>query len=111
LTSSVAVSSLEEMMEADETLQVDETARPIEPTRHGEDPASVIDRQALHEMLSSAVDDLPERDRIVVGLYYQDELTLREIGEVLDVTESRVCQIHSQAITRLRTSVEKMLDE
>jgi len=55
------------------------------------------------------VDQLPERDRIVIGLYYQDEMTLREIGEVLDVTESRVCQIHTQAITRLRTAVKSKL--
>lgn len=111
LTSSMAVSSLEEMMEVDETLQVDETALPGEPTDLGEDPAEVIDREALHDLLTLAVDGLPERDRVVIGLYYQDELTLREIGEVLDVTESRVCQIHTQAIARLRTSVSKMLDE
>ncbi|MGM0492936.1 MAG: sigma-70 family RNA polymerase sigma factor [Armatimonadota bacterium] len=110
LTSSMAVSSLEEMMEVDETLQVDETALPGEPTLHGEDPAEIMDREALHELLAMAVDDLPERDRVVIGLYYQDELTLREIGEVLDVTESRVCQIHTQAIARLRTSVETMLE-
>ena len=111
LTSSMAVSSLEEMMEVDETLQVDQTALPGEPPPRGEDPAEIMDREALHELLAMAVDDLPERDRVVIGLYYQDELTLREIGEVLDVTESRVCQIHTQAITRLRTSVEKMLEE
>lgn len=111
LTSSMAVSSLEEMMEIDETLQVDETALPGEPQSRGEDPAEIMDREALHGLLSRAVEDLPERDRIVIGLYYQDELTLREIGEVLDVTESRVCQIHTQAIARLRTSVESMLEE
>lgn len=111
LTSSMAVSSLEEMMEVDETLQVDETALPGEPTSRGQDPAEIVDREALHGLLARAVDDLPERDRIVIGLYYQDELTLREIGEVLDVTESRVCQIHTQAIARLRTSVTGMLED
>ncbi len=111
LTSSMAISSIEELMEGEETVQTDASARPIEPTRHGEDPADVIDREALHEMLAEAIDDLPERDRIVIGLYYQDDLTLREIGEVLDVTESRVCQIHTQAITRLRTSVKRTLDQ
>jgi RNA polymerase sigma factor for flagellar operon FliA len=111
LTSSMAVSSLEEMMEVDETLQVDDTALPGEPTPRGEDPADIMDREALHDLLARAVDDLPERDRVVIGLYYQDDLTLREIGEVLDVTESRVCQIHTQAIARLRTRVETMLEE
>ncbi len=109
LTSSMAVSSLEEMVEADQALEVDETALPGEPTTHGEDPADIVDREALHDLLAQAVDGLPERDKIVIGLYYQDELTLREIGEVLAVTESRVCQIHTQAITRLRASVETML--
>ena len=108
-TASLAVASLEELMEADETLQVDEDSLPLEPTSIGDDPAEVVDRQALQELIAHAVDDLPERDRIVIGLYYQDELTLREIGEVLDVTESRICQIHTQAITRLRVSVEMML--
>ncbi|MGI5818253.1 MAG: sigma-70 family RNA polymerase sigma factor [Armatimonadota bacterium] len=111
LTSSLAVSSLEEMMELDETLQVDQTALPGEPSSRAEDPAEIIDRQALHDLLARAVEGLPERDRIVIGLYYQDELTLREIGEVLDVTESRVCQIHTQAIARLRTTVKSMLEE
>lgn len=110
-TASVAVASLEELMEADESLQVDEDALPLEPAAIGEDPAELVDRRALQDLIARAVDDLPERDRIVIGLYYQDELTLREIGEVLNVTESRVCQIHTQAITRLRTSVESMLEE
>lgn len=110
LTSSMAVASLEEMVEADQSLQVDETALPGEPTSHSEDPAEIMDREALHELLAMAVDGLPERDKIVIGLYYQDELTLREIGEVLDVTESRVCQIHTQAIARLRASMKTMLE-
>ena len=52
---------------------------------------------------------LARRAKKKIRLYYQDELTLREIGEVLDVTESRVCQIHTQAITRLRTAVKSKL--
>ncbi len=110
-TASMAVNSLEELMEGDESAQIDEDGLPIEPSSLSEDPAEVVDQQALKELIARAVDDLPDRDRIVIGLYYQDELTLREIGEVLDVTESRVCQIHTQAITRLRTKVEMMLDE
>ena len=110
LTSSMAVSSLEEMVESDQALQVDETALPGEPAAHGDDPAEIVDRQALHDLIARAVDGLPQRDRIVIGLYYQDELTLREIGEVLEVTESRVCQIHTQAIARLRASVKTLLE-
>ncbi len=109
-TSSMAVSSLEELMEGDEAVQVDSDALPFEAGSIDGDPAAVVDRRALQDLVARAVDDLPHQDRIVIGLYYQDELTLREIGEVLDVTESRVCQIHTQAITRLRTSVESMLE-
>lgn len=111
LTSAMAVSSLEEMVEAEETVGGDEAAARGEPSCEGEDPAEIVDREALHELLARAVDDLPERDRVVIGLYYHDELTLREIGEVLEVTESRVCQIHTQAIARLRSSMKMMLGE
>ncbi|MDH3547602.1 MAG: sigma-70 family RNA polymerase sigma factor, partial [Gammaproteobacteria bacterium] len=50
-----------------------------------------------------AIDKLPERERLVLSLYYERELNLKEIGQVLEVTESRVCQIHGQAVLRLRT--------
>ncbi len=107
---SLAVASLEELMEGDETSETEEEHLPGEPQSWGEDPAEIVDRSALQSLLARAVDQLPERDRVVIGLYYQDELTLREIGEVLDVTESRVCQIHTQAIARLRASIQEMLD-
>jgi RNA polymerase sigma factor FliA len=53
---------------------------------------------------------LPERERLVMSLYYDDELNLREIGEVLGVSESRVCQIHGQALTRLRARMTDWAD-
>jgi DNA-directed RNA polymerase specialized sigma24 family protein len=52
-----------------------------------------------------AVQGLPERERTVVTLYYYEELTLREIGEILDLSEGRICQIFGQAVVRLRTSL------
>ncbi len=108
-TSCMAVASLEELMEQEESLQPTEADRPIEPSGDDCDPARILDDEALKQLIAEAVDELPERDRVVIGLYYQDELTLREIGEVLDVTESRVCQIHTQAIARLRTAVRNKL--
>lgn len=108
-TSYMAVSSLEELMEQEETVQPTELDRPVEPSASDDDPAHIVDEEALKDLIAEAVDQLPERDRVVIGLYYQDELTLREIGEVLDITESRVCQIHTQAVTRLRTAVEDKL--
>jgi len=102
-TSSMAVSSLEELMELTESTHGSVEESLIEPEAIAEDPAQIVDEAALKELLAEAVAQLPERDRIVIGLYYQDELTLREIGEVLEVTESRVCQIHTQEL-QSRTS-------
>ena len=48
------------------------------------------------------IDQLPEKEKLVIVLYYYENLTLREIGEILDVSESRVCQIHTKVVTRLR---------
>ena len=52
--------------------------------------------------LAEAIEDLPERERLVMSLYYDDELNLKEIGAVLKVTESRICQMHGQALVRLQ---------
>ncbi len=72
-----------------------------------ENPAAVLDREALLDCVAAAVERLPEREQLVVGLYYQEELTLQEIGDVLGVTESRICQIHTQAVARLRASLHR----
>ena len=55
--------------------------------------------------MSEAIRTLPEREALVMSLYYEEELNLKEIGEVLGVTESRVCQIHGQALSRVRSRV------
>jgi RNA polymerase sigma factor for flagellar operon FliA len=56
-------------------------------------------------MLVKAITQLPDRERMMMALYYEQDLNLREIGEIMDVTESRVCQLHTQAIARLRSQV------
>ena len=66
------------------------------------DPASDYEDFRLGSAVGEAIARLPERERTVLALYYDEELNLREIGEVLGVTESRVCQIHAQALVRLR---------
>ena len=68
----------------------------------GTNPLDLIEDADLRSTLIDAISDLPEREKLVMGLYYDEELNLREIGEVLGVSESRVCQLHSQAISRLR---------
>ena len=73
----------------------------IEDTQ-GEAPASALDQSEMREMIADAISRLPEREKLVITLYYYEELTLREIGEVLGVTESRVSQLHTKAILRLK---------
>jgi RNA polymerase sigma factor for flagellar operon FliA len=73
----------------------------IEDTQ-GPEPQSALAQTELREALGEAIARLPEREKLVVTLYYYEELTLREIGEVLGVTESRVSQLHTKAILRLK---------
>jgi RNA polymerase sigma factor FliA len=68
-----------------------------------EDPAQVMDATDLKDRVADAIARLPEREKLVVALYYYENLTLREIGEVLGVTESRVSQLHTKAVLRLRS--------
>ena len=68
----------------------------------GPKPADVLDETEMRETLAEAIARLPEREKLVVTLYYYEELPLREIGEVLGVTESRVSQLHTKAILRLK---------
>lgn len=82
----------------------------FEPESEGEnrlpgsepDPLERLQEEGFREALAGEIDRLPEREKLVMSLYYDDELNLREIGEVLGVSESRVCQLHGQALVRLR---------
>lgn len=69
------------------------------------DPAVLFEENQMRSRLIDAIEHLPEREQEAMGLYYDDELNMREIGEVMGVTESRVCQLHNQAIARLRAKV------
>lgn len=69
------------------------------------DPANILEDRNLREMLVKAIGQLPDREKMMMALYYEQDLNLREIGEIMEVTESRVCQLHSQAIARLRSQV------
>ena len=66
------------------------------------DPLNELQNSAFRKGLADQISRLPEREKLVMSLYYEEELNMREIGAVLDVTEGRVCQIHSQALNRLR---------
>ena len=69
------------------------------------DPVNILEEQGVRDVLVKGIENLPEREKLVMALYYEQDLNLREIGEVMNVTESRVCQLHSQAIARLRSRV------
>jgi len=72
-----------------------------------DDALSITKLKELKAALAQAIEQLPEKERLVVSLYYLDELTMKETGKVLGITESRVSQIHSQAILHLRSKLRK----
>ncbi|NGY06899.1 RNA polymerase sigma factor FliA [Solimonas terrae] len=83
--------------DGDETMDAqDDTAGPLQHLQHDE----------FQQELARAISELPERERLVLSMYYERELNLREIGAVLKVSESRVCQIHGQALLRLRARLK-----
>ncbi|MCK9284382.1 MAG: RNA polymerase sigma factor FliA [Rhodocyclaceae bacterium] len=69
------------------------------------DPLALLEDAGMRAQLVRAIDALPERERLMMALYYEQDLNLREIGDVMGVTESRVCQLHTQAVARLRAAV------
>ncbi len=72
-----------------------------------EDVEQVLARQEMQQLIGNRMTELPEKEQLVLVLYYYEELTLKEIGEILDVTESRVCQIHTKAILRLKGKIDR----
>jgi RNA polymerase sigma factor FliA len=69
------------------------------------DPVNILSDQRLRQALVEAIKNLPEREQHIMSLYYEQDMNLKEIAAVLKVTESRVCQLHSQSIARLRTKM------
>jgi RNA polymerase sigma factor for flagellar operon FliA len=75
------------------------------------DPQTYLRLVELKEIIAKAIDTLPEKERLMISLYYYEELTMKEIGEVLGITESRVSQIHSKAVFRLRNKLKSIIAE
>ncbi len=69
------------------------------------DPLALLEELGTRTAVAAALEALPEREKLMMALYYEQDLNLREIGEVMGVTESRACQLHSQAIARLRAGL------
>jgi RNA polymerase sigma factor for flagellar operon FliA len=78
---------------------------------HAVDPEEAIDTVELKDRLAEAIESLPDRERLVIALYYYETLTLREIGEVLGVTESRVSQLHTKAVLGMRSHLQNSGEE
>jgi RNA polymerase sigma factor for flagellar operon FliA len=65
-------------------------------------PEEALSHDEYRRQLTESIRQLPEKEQLVMSLYYDDELNFREIGEILDVTESRICQLHGQALLRVK---------
>lgn len=96
----------------DEVWQNDDGNKPISRLQTVEDSvvmnqSATLQQNELKEIIAKAIDTLPEKEKLVVVLYYYENLTLREIGQVLNVSESRICQIHTKVMTRLRSHLVK----
>jgi len=75
-----------------------------------ENPHTNLLNSEIRDIMKRAVDDLPEKERLVLSLYYYEEMTMKEIGQVMSLTESRVCQLHSRAVLRLRGRLKDLRD-
>ncbi|PIQ28606.1 FliA/WhiG family RNA polymerase sigma factor [bacterium (Candidatus Blackallbacteria) CG17_big_fil_post_rev_8_21_14_2_50_48_46] len=104
---SYLVVSLDYLLSAGSHLKNWEESLP--DTRASSDPTREIDRQAMQEALQEALRSLPEREQKLVSLYYFEGLTMKEIGQVLELTEARICQIHAQAVHRLKARMHDLL--
>lgn len=72
---------------------------------------SILNIKEIKNMVASSIEKLPEKEKLVVSMYYYDELTMKEIGMVLGITESRVSQIHNKAVLRLRSKLKRFFPE
>ena len=68
-----------------------------------ENPLHILEDSEMRDNVASLIDTLPPKEKMVLSLHYWEELTMQEIGKLLKITESRVCQIHSQALKKLKT--------
>ena len=97
------------LLSLDELTEGDESADAI--ADDGDGPLGEVTGEAMRTALVDAIGELPEREKLMMSLYYEQELNLKEIGAVLGVTESRVCQLHGQALGRLRARLRDWREE
>ncbi|PCI81650.1 MAG: RNA polymerase sigma factor FliA [SAR86 cluster bacterium] len=83
----------------------------LDPGQDVDLPLTMVEDDSTRKALAAVIENLPKQEQMVVVLYYNKGLNLREISEVLNVSESRVCQVHSQAVGRIRTRMRSKYDE
>lgn len=83
----------------------------LDPEQDVDLPLTMVEDESTRKALAAVIESLPQQEQMVVVLYYNKGLNLREISEVLNVSESRVCQVHSQAVSRIRTRMRSKYDE
>ncbi len=101
------------MVNLDELRSASDSDQPI----HGdifedvkaENPFHSLKSRELRQVVANCISSLPEKERLVISLYYYEDLNMKEIGNVLGITESRVCQIHTKAVGRLRSRLRNLL--
>ena len=89
-------------------IPLEEYVRAETPHSEALDPSERVEYQELKDTLALAIDKLPEKERIVVSLYYYEELTLKEISLILHLSEARICQLHTKAVFRLRGHLSRL---
>jgi RNA polymerase sigma factor for flagellar operon FliA len=77
---------------------------------HSENPFATLKLHEMKRTVADTIGTLPEKERLVVSLYYYEDLNMKEIGGILGITESRVCQIHTKAMLRLRSKLKGILE-
>lgn len=100
-----------EMVTGCSVFSLDDEDNTFEPASDDDIQLNEIQDAAVKKKLAEVIGSLPYQEKMVVALYYDKELNLKEIGEVLEVSESRVCQIHSQAVSRMRARMRQWLQE
>jgi RNA polymerase sigma factor for flagellar operon FliA len=77
---------------------------------NAENPYSTLKLQEMKQIVADTIATLPEKERLVISLYYYEDLNMKEIGNILGITESRVCQIHTKSVLRLRSKLKNTLE-
>ena len=106
---SISLLSLDDFIKGEENDSINKRSFQ-EKIVSNDDPSENISKLELKRVLAQAVRTLTEKEQLVISLYYYDELTLKEIGEVMGLTESRICQIHTQTLIKLKVRLKRYFE-